>query len=322
MDASENVVAKVLIIDDGNADTLELIKQFCADNNLIGLKTHSDNVMSVLKSNVDLGGILMSESYHDSPQGGIDLALKLHKIRPELPIFLRRRHTASLDGLPERAQGCFCAAYHVDDMEALKHSLRDFIFSYYFPNTMVRGIQRITEDAMLTYFRRFSLTCETPYIVKDSIVCGEVFTLVPLESKWCRGYMMLQCENRTLKLDTASRDPYVKPKVQRISDVLGEITNMVWGSFKSHYVGDEYRTLMSQIQVPMLVMLEEKNISFGSSTPQLCFKYTLTDLDDQSSPPVRIYQRLVFNLSWSPEEFKEVQVSTEELVDAGELELF
>jgi hypothetical protein len=26
----------------------------------------------------------------------------------------------------------------------------------------------------------------------------------------------------------------------------------------------------------------------------------------------------VFNLSWSPEDFKEVQVSTEELVDAGE----
>ena len=322
MDASENVVAKVLIIDDGNAETLELIKQFCADNHLIGLKTHSNNVMSVLKSNVDLGGILMSESYNDSPQGGIDLALKLHKIRPELPIFLRRGHTSTLDGLPQRAQDCFCAAYCIDDMDALKHSLRDFIFSYYFPNAMVRGIQRITEDAVLTYFRRFSLSCEAPYIVKDSIVCGEVFTLVPLESTWCRGYMMLQCENRMLKLDPSSHDPYVKPKAQRISDVLGEITNMVWGSFKSHYVGDEYRTVMSQIQVPMLVMLDEKNISFGSSTPQLCFKYILTDLDDQSSPPVEIYQRLVFNLNWSPEEFKEVQVSTEELVDSGELEFF
>ena len=190
MDASENVVAKVLIIDDGNAETLELIKQFCADNHLIGLKTHSNNVMSVLKSNVDLGGILMSESYNDSPQGGIDLALKLHKIRPELPIFLRRGHTSTLEGLPQRAQDCFCAAYCIDDMDALKHSLRDFIFSYYFPNAMVRGIQRITEDAVLTYFRRFSLSCEAPYIVKDSIVCGEVFTLVPLESTWCRGYMM------------------------------------------------------------------------------------------------------------------------------------
>jgi Chemotaxis phosphatase CheX len=322
MEASHHVVSKVLIIDDGNAETLEQIKRFCAENDLIGLKTHSDNVMSVLKSNVDLGGVLLSESYHDSPTGGVDLGLKIHKARPELPIFLRRHQEASLDKLPVRAQGCFCAAYHIDDMDGLQRNLRDFIFSYYFPNTMVRGIQRITEDAMLTYFRRFNLSCETPYIVKDSIVCGEVFTLVPLESKWCRGYMMLQSENRALKLEGASHDPYVKPKLSRVSDVLGEITNMVWGSFKSHYVGDEYRTLMSQIQVPMLVMLEEKNISFGSSTPQLCFKYTLTDLDDQSAPPVKIYQRLVFNLSWSPEDFKEVQVSPEELVDAGELELF
>jgi hypothetical protein len=322
MEAAHNVVSKVLIIDDGNAQTLDLIKAFCAENDLIGVKTHSDNVMTVLKSNVDLGGVLLSESYHDSPTGGIELGVKIHKVRPELPIFLRRHQEASLNNLPARAQGSFCAAYHINDMEGLKRSLKDFIFSYYFPNTMVRGIQRITEDALMVYLRRFSLTCDAPYIVKDSIVCGEVFTLVPLESRWCRGYMMLQSENRAIRMESASHDPYVKPKLSRVSDVLGEITNMVWGSFKSNYVGDEYRTLMSQIQVPMLVMLDEKNISFGSSTPQLCFKYTLTDLDDQSAPPIKIYQRLVFNLSWSPEDFKEVQVSTEELVDAGELELF
>jgi hypothetical protein len=39
--------------------------------------------------------------------------------------------------------------------------------------------------------------------------------------------MMLQCENRTLKLDSSSHDPCVKPKAHRILDVLGEITNMV-----------------------------------------------------------------------------------------------
>jgi ADP-heptose:LPS heptosyltransferase len=60
----------------------------------------------------------------------------------------------------------------------------------------------------------------------------------------------------------------------------------------------------------MLVKLEERNISFGSSTPQLCFKYTLTDLNDQSAPPVYIYQRFVFNLNWTPEDFKEILVST------------
>ena len=73
MEAADNVVSKVLIIDDGNAETLDQIKMFCAENDLIGVKTHSDNVMAVLKSNVDLGGVLLSESYHDSPTGGIDL---------------------------------------------------------------------------------------------------------------------------------------------------------------------------------------------------------------------------------------------------------
>ena len=55
MEAADNVVSKVLIIDDGNAETLDQIKMFCAENDLIGVKTHSDNVMAVLKSNVDLG---------------------------------------------------------------------------------------------------------------------------------------------------------------------------------------------------------------------------------------------------------------------------
>ncbi len=152
---------------------------------------------------------------------------------------------------------------------------------------MVRGIQQITEDALNAHFKHFSMACDTPYIVKDSIVCGEVFTLIPLESTWCCGYMMLQCDNRLVKLGPQTIDPNDPPRPSRISDVLGEVTNMIWGYFKARYVGDEDQRLISQIQVPMLVKLEERNVSFGSSTPQLCFKYTLTDLSDQSSPPVR-----------------------------------
>ena len=37
---------------------------------------------------------------------------------------------------------------------------------------------------------------ETPYIVRDRIIFGEVFSLIPLESSWCRGYMMLQTEEQ------------------------------------------------------------------------------------------------------------------------------
>lgn len=60
----------------------------------------------------------------------------------------------------------------------------------------------------------------------------------------------------------------------------------------------------------------------GCAQAQPAGSHLQLDLDDQSSAPVGIYQRLVFNLNWSPEEFKEVQVSTEEPVDSGELEFF
>ena len=318
-----SIVTKVLVIDDGDVDVLDGIKRFCQDNNLIALKTHSGNVMSVLRTNVDLGGILLSESYRDHPKGGIKLAKEIRAARPELPIFLRRKKVATLSDLDERTRSLFCAAYTADTIDELKEPLTDYIFSFDFPNVMVRGIQTITEDALNAHFKHFSMSCDPPYLVKDSIVCGELFTLVPLESTWCRGYMMLQCDNRTIKLGPETIDPEDPPRPSRISDVLGEVTNMIWGYFKARYVGDEDQRLISQIQVPMLVKLSERDISFGTSTPQLCFKYTLTDLSDQSSPPLYIYQRFVFNLKWHPEAFKEIEVATsEDLVEAGELEFF
>ena len=319
-----SIVSKLLVIDDGDIETLTEIKRFCQENHLIGLKTHSDNVMNVLRSNVDLGGILLSESYHDTPNGGILLAQEIHQLRPELPIFLRRKKDATTDDLDPNVRQAFCAAYTIDKIDELKHSLNNYIFSFVFPNAMVRGVQEITEHALTSQFRHFSLTCDTPYIVKDSIVCGEVFTLIPLESTWCRGYMMLQCDNRTVKLGPEVIDPNDPPKPTRISEVLGEVTNMIWGYFKARYVGDEDQRLISQIQVPMLIKLEERNVSFGSSTPQLCFHYVLNDLSDQSEPPVSIYQRFVFNLNWSPEGFHEnaTAATPEDLVESGELELF
>ena len=43
---------------------------------------------------------------------------------------------------------------------------------------------------------------------------------------------------------------------------------------------------------------------------------------DKKYPGVVIYQRLVFNLSWSPEKFAESDKAVDDFVDNGELELF
>ena len=89
MDAQVKLVSKVLVLD-SSAACRDSLKSFCDENGLVGLKVQDGgHVMSVLKSNVDLGGIFLSEAYGGSAQGGIELAREIHAIRPELPIFLR-----------------------------------------------------------------------------------------------------------------------------------------------------------------------------------------------------------------------------------------
>ena len=73
------------------------------------------------------------------------------------------------------------------------------------------------------------------------------------------------------------------------------------------------------VQVPLIVNHKQRYISFGSDNPQLCFLYTLTD---DSGATIRIYQRFVFNLAWSPEDFREIVNDPAALVEAGELEFF
>ncbi|NBD19764.1 chemotaxis protein CheX [Aquabacterium fontiphilum] len=316
------LVSKVLVLDDDPAAT-QRIKAFCDDNNLVGVKTQSASVMSVLRSNVDLGAIFLSETYRNDGEDALAFAREIHTIRPELPVFLRREAFSRLDDLSERDQTLFSKAYTLNDIEALVPVLSETIFSLVYPNGLVRGITEITKAALESQFKGVEVHTEAPYIVRDRIIFGELFTLIPLESNWCRGYMMLQTEEKPL-IGFVERDKthIVTDAVnfRDINHVLGEVTNLVWGSFKNRYIAFEPLE-GRQSQVPIIVNHLHRYISFGSEDPQLCFKYMLTDTDG-GGPSLVIYQRFVFNLSWAPEKFKENEAVAEDLFDSGELELF
>jgi hypothetical protein len=316
---TENLVSKILVLDNSPAHT-EAIKQFCDNNNLVGLKVRKSRLVSVLKSNIDLGAILYSENYGSSPEESAEIALKIHDVRPELPIILRRDGEANLDGLPEGMRRAFCAAYTTTDMAALRKVIDEYIFSLVYPNALVRGISEITASVLTSQFKNSTTRWDTPYIVRDRVIFGEVFSLIPLESTWCRGYMMLQTEEDAI-LGILNQNPlFPESGFRDVNSVLGEITNLVWGSFKSRYIGDATASSGSQIQVPLIVNHKHKYISFGTENPQLCFLYTLND--EGSERPVKIYQRFIFNLSWSPDDFKEVARDLDDIVGSGELELF
>lgn len=325
---SENklLVSKVLVLDDARVH-FEGLKAFCEDCGLVGIRPQqgdADSVMAILKSNVDLGGILLFENYGCQPALGLELARQIHRSRPELPMFLRRETVSSVAGLAEKDAAMFRCAYTLGDLEQLRAMLDASIFSRVYPNDLVRGITEMTRDSLATLFRNCEVDVETPYLVKDRIIYGEVFTMIGIESNWCRGYMMLQ-SSETAVLDLIQQDTAPgaeKITFRELNNVLGEATNLIWGSFKNRYVGEANAPdAQFQTQVPIIINHHRRYISFGSEDPQLCLKYVLREKARSDAPAVPIYQRFVFNLNWSPEAFRE-NPSVESFVESGALELF
>lgn len=324
MTEQTNIVSKVLVLE-SNASCLDTIKAFCDSNGLVGLKVHPENVMAVLRSNLDLGAILLSETYIEDGEGAIELARQIHVLRPELPIFYRREAIDGLDGIAEQDRLLISATYTVGSVNTLKAATEEFIFSRSYPNALLRGITEISIPALESQFKSLKVDVEAPYMVRDRLIFGEIFTLIPLESSWCRGYMMLQTEEESLMQLVKNGRTFVNPadasEFRHLNGLLGEITNLIWGAIKNRYLssvrGDTYLS-----QVPIVVNNLHRYISFGSENPQLCFKYTLTDRDDATIAPLVIQQKFIFNLSWSPEDFSENVTSADELVSSGELEFF
>lgn len=318
-EAMQKPVSKVLVLDN-DVNCLESIKRFCDANALVPLKVRRNRLMSVLRSNIDLGAILLAEDYGASPDDSAQIAMRIHTVRPELPIILRRNGAVTLDDVDEALRRVCCAAYGVQDMSVLRPVLDEYIFSLVYPNALVRGISEITESVLAGQFPSCTAEWGTPYIVRDRVIFGEVFSLIPLESPWCRGYMMLQTEEAPILRWLNTREGDEDAGFRAVNNLLGEITNLVWGGFKNRYVGDAGPHAAAQIQVPLIVNHKHKYISFGTENPQLCFLYTLTD--DATGSLIRLYQRFVFNLSWAPEEFAEIVPDSSGFVESGELELF
>jgi hypothetical protein len=335
MSDETTIVSKVLV-HECNDDALAFLKTICTNHNLIGLKVStgdntigikdaSNEIDDVLKSNVDLGAIFLAEDKDQNGISGIELCSSIRKARPELPIFLRRTEKESDDGLPEEVKAAITGCYHINKAEGLNDLIDAYICSMYYPIELAQGIQEISTDAFSNIIHKTKINCDLPYLVKDQIIYGELFSLIPLESNWCRGYMMLQTtENEILELIRSGRTGISseRPDSRDTNSILNEITNMIWGGIKSRYFSSsESADEAHRTQVPIIVNHSQKHISFGSTEPQLCFKYILKDPEKKFSDIV-LYQRLVFNLSWSPEKFAESDKTVDDFVDGGELEFF
>jgi Chemotaxis phosphatase CheX len=311
--------SKILVLDNSMRHA-RLIKTFCDENNLIPMKVRKEAITSVLRTNIDLGGILYCETYGETAEETTQIALEIHSARPELPIIIRREHSPTLAGLPDGADRIFCAAYVAGDMSALRQAIDQYIFCLVYPNSLLRGIGEISTEVLRTQFKNVEVSYDTPYIVHDRVIFGEVFSLIQLESSWCRGYMMLQAEEEPILGISKPAEATCGAGFRRVNDLLSEITNMIWGGFKNRYIGERSSTSVSAVQVPLIVNHKHQYISFGTSNPQLCFRFNLQE--QGAGRQATLFARFIFNLNWSPEQFHEVTPDGGELVESGALELF
>ncbi|HWZ62990.1 MAG TPA: chemotaxis protein CheX [Steroidobacteraceae bacterium] len=313
-------VSKVLVLDNSEQH-LPQIRSFCTQHNLVPLKVRRGAVMSVLRTNIDLGGILYAEDYGCTAEQTAQIAAEIHATRPELPIIVRRNQQATLADLPDALRHSACAAYVASDMSDLRSAIDAYIFCLLYPNALLRGIAEITDSVLRAQCRPLAVSMDTPYIVRDRVIFGELFSLIPLESAWCRGYMMLQTQEAPLlRLLARQHGEAARVGFRHVNDLLGEITNLIWGGFKNRYIGVDGTRDAKQVQVPLIVNHEHKYISFGTENPQLCFRFKLADAVDGEA--ATIYARFVFNLNWAPEQFREIPQEVAGLVASGALELF
>jgi len=331
MTESTKIVSKVLIHEFENV-ALTVLKDVCIQNNLVGLKVttgdnsvglkdSSNDINEILISNVELGAIFLTEAPDCNGITGLELCTKIHQERPELPIFLRRTKDTILD---DEVQNAIAGSYVTNNIHKLNELINEYICSMYYPVELAQGFQEISIKAFESLMPGSEIRCDYPYLVKDQIIYGELFSLIPLESDWCRGYMMLQTtENEILELIRSGQTAIHtnRPSRYEINSILNEATNMIWGSVKSRYFANADADADNRTHVPIIVNHAHKHISFGSTEPQLCFKYTVHD-PEHKFQNFTLHQRLIFNLNWSPEKFAESDKIIEEFVEGGELEFF
>ncbi|MEM9102793.1 MAG: chemotaxis protein CheX [Pseudomonadota bacterium] len=315
--------SKVIVHDDDEAAVAQ-IKSFLQEHNIIGLRAKTWEVIKTLKENIDLGAIIISNTMLENNVNGIEIAERVHEIRSELPIFMRIDQDSEKQ-LTEKHKELASGFFHLDNLSELKALLDNHIFNAHYPEAFIEGVQDITQTAISSVFKEFNVRMETPTVVRDQFVYGELFSLIALESDWGRGYMMVQAEEEAIS--RAIEKNYTAIHLEQadfrdVNQVLNEITNLIWGGLKSRFMQSYVSSQPEEnVQVPTLINHARHYISFGTMNPQLSFRYHLTN-DAAQLYPITILQKFIFNLHWSPEKFAVSESAIDSGVESGELELW
>ncbi len=277
------------------------------------------SIRDMLNLNIDLGSVFLCDDPNLGGKSGQELALEIAHLRPELPIFFRYREG---EQLPENVEKICSGTYARGEFEKLEGFVNRYIFNRHYPRSFIDSIASITTEVLDQSFEGMTVECGIPYLIRDRLVFGHLFSLIRLESSWCRGYMMVQAEEgcvMPLIADGRTSLDMTNLDFRSVNAIMSDLTNMIWGRFKACFVDNQKEAKARYLaEVPIVVNHSRGYVTFGFDDPKLCFHYRLHDPSGVIEP-VSIFQRFVFHLQWSPEDFIVHPDPMENLVKSGDL---
>lgn len=318
MPDNTQIKSKVLTFDT-DITVLPKLRAIFDANNLTGMRSVGDPAIAsiILEKNIHLGALFVNN------QGDwLNLSRELKKLRPELPLFLRVEEKKDEKKLSYEDKMIFDGIFHISEDDRIVEYLKTHIFIRDYPVEMIRHIQEFSMNAFKYMIPEASVHCPAPLVIRDKVIYGEITSLIPITTNWCRGYLMLQTNMKELhSLLKRTQNPAFNGTIEEvIPPVIAELTNLMWGGFKTVFLKEGFlEETGPDIQVPILINHHQKNISFGGDIPQLCFEYLFKDplgLNNQT----KIVQKFIFNLNWNPDLVKEYDFQS--LVEQGSIELF
>ena len=323
MDSEDNQIQSKVLVYEVDPDQMDSLRNFLKEHDLVGFRAEkSDGLLGILRENIDLGAIFLCEEADSDGVSGRELAVQLHVMRPELPIFLRRDKANVGKPMTEEMQRVCTADYAPGDYAALTQVVNRYIFSRYYPSHVTRVIEESTIESLQELFDGAKITCGTPYLIRDRVLYGQVASLMPLESYWCRGYMIFQVEEPDIyKLIVRSKTPLLAEDagIEGVNSILSELTNATWGKLKGRILGAEPRSVVDyRPDIPVVISHSRSYLGLGCDEPLLAFKYEV-DIPDANFDTMYFYQAFAFHLLWKPEKMEEKEATLKEFVDSGEL---
>jgi len=321
---STEVTSKILLCN-SDSEGVQILEGFCDEHNLLAFSvTEPYTLPMVLESNIGLGAILLSEDFGGSEEW-VKAAEEIKRKRPELPIFFCLSRTNPSDELPDIVN-TFTGMFELESLNELVELVNKHLITTWYPEPFVRRIQEITTSTLSKQFSFTDVDCDLTYVAMDQLTHDKLLSVIPIDSDWCRGFMMLQVDKvpvnqavlggRTFMRETDSSDGF-----RAASQILGEITNQSWGALKNEFFPTK-SSISAGSQVPIIMNFDLDHISYGTSAPpQLCFDYSIIHRDGML-PDFSFYQKFIFNLTWAPELYDEELRAANEVQGTGEIELF